>query len=177
MSQLATAVELAGYLQQDVDTYSATQALTLASGEFEAAADTKFSSSTATAVFEGRGQPVLALPHHPVIAVVQVRIDGVVIDSTGYKLVGQNLYRVTGWGGRAKYPETVEIDETFGHAAVPDDAKLSVLQLAAGLYAHPDPSVSMEQIDDYVVRYDGKPILPGEPWQTVAARYRAGGFA
>jgi hypothetical protein len=177
VSQLATAVELAGYLQQDLDTYSATQALTLASGEFEAAADTKFSSSTATEVFEGRMQPVLALSRHPVIAVTQVRIDGVVIVSTDYKLVGQNLYRVIGWGGRAKYPETIEVDETYGYTAVADDAKLAVLQLAAGLYAHPDPNVSMEQIDDYVVRYDGNPILPGEPWPRVAARYRAGGFA
>lgn len=177
MAQYATATELAGYLQQDVDTYSATQALTLASGEFEAAADTKFSSSTITEVFEGRMQPVLALTHHPVTAVTQVRIDGVVITSTDYKLVGQNLYRVIGWGGRAKYVEKIEIDVTYGYMSVPDDVKLAVLQLAAGLYAHPDPNVSMEQIDDYVVRYDGNPILPGEPWQTVAARYNAGGFA
>lgn len=175
MSQ-PTATELAGYLQQDLDTYSATQALTLASGEFEAAADTKFSSTSATEVFEGRMQPVLALAHHPVIAVVQVRIDGVVIVSTDYKLVGQNLYRVIGWGGRAKYPELIEIDLTYGYTTLPDDAKLAELQLAAGLYSHPDPNVSSEQIDDYAVKYDGNPILPGEPWPAVAGRYRAGGF-
>ena len=55
MSMLATTAELAGWMQQDLDTYTATQALTLASSRFETEADTKFASTSATYTVEGAG--------------------------------------------------------------------------------------------------------------------------
>lgn len=177
MSQLATPSELASYLQQDLDASTANLALTTASGLFELEANTKFASTAATWTVEGCGQAVLAIPHHPLIAVVQVRVDSTVISSSDYALVGQNLYRLTGWGGRLWRPQKVEVDLTYGYTSVPDDVKLAVLDLAAEEYRNPSNAVS-EQIDDYMVRYEaGTQILTGPNWRDIAARYRFGGFA
>jgi hypothetical protein len=48
MAQYATASELASYLQKDLDTATAVQALTLASADFSNAADTWFTPTTVT---------------------------------------------------------------------------------------------------------------------------------
>lgn len=174
---LATAPELASYLQQDLDASTANLALTTASGLFEREANTKFASTAATWVVEGCGQTVLAIPHYPLISITQVRVDSAVISSTDYSLVGQNLYRLAGWGGRLWHPQKVEVDLTYGYTSVPDEVKLAALDIAAGLYQNPTSAVS-EQIDDYTVRYEaGTAILPGPDWQEIAAKYRFGGFA
>jgi hypothetical protein len=176
--QLATPAELASYLQQDLDTSTANLVLDVASGEFEDAADTKFAASSATTTFEGRGQTVLALPKHPVIAVSQVRVDSVIVASTAYFLVGQNLYRVSGWGGRTWHPQKVEVDYTYGFTSVPDDVKGAVLEMAGAGYGNP-AAATREQIDDYAIQYaagsGGVGLTPNA--EKVANRYRFAGFA
>lgn len=152
MTMLASASELASYLQQDLDTATAELLLTVASAEFETAADTKFASTSTTWVVEGRGQTVLALPKHPVIAVSAVRVDSVTVSASDYALVGQNLYRSTGWGGHTWHPSKVEVDYTYGYTAVPDDVKGAVLEMAGAAYSNPT-LVTREQIDDYAVQY------------------------
>lgn len=190
MSQLATASELASYLQQDVDTSTANLALTIASARFELESGTKFSPTAATYQVEGRGQPVIALPRAPVVAVIAVRVAGVVLAASDYALVINNLYRIIGWGriwgptvATAPYidfpPELVEVDYTYGYASTPDDVKGAVLESAAVAYNNPDATVIAEQIDDYSVRTaagsGGFKLTPGA--QTLAELYRAGGFA
>lgn len=178
MAPLATPAELASYLQQDLDASTANLVLDVASAELEEAADTKFASTEATLVAEGCGQTVIVIPYHPVIAVSQVRIDGVVVSSSDYSLVGQNLYRLTGWGGRTWHPQKVEVDLTYGHTDVPDDVKGAVLEMAAAGYGNPSLT-TREQIDDYAVQYA---VAAGGVGLTdharkVANRYRFGGFA
>jgi hypothetical protein len=173
---LTTPVRLAGYLQKDLDTYSATLALDDASDAFELEADTKFSSTAATYTTEGYGQDVIALPRLPVIAVQSVTVDGVAV--TDYARRGANLYRILRWGGTSYYAADVVVAYTYGYTAVPGAVELAVLQLAAELYEHPSAGVSMEQIDDFSIRYDGNRVQGlAVDWRTVAARYRVGAVA
>jgi len=170
MAQYATASELASYLQKDLDTASAVQALTLASGEFSATAETWWAATAATWSTIGDGCTELELPYNEVTAVSQVRVNGSPI--TGWSLVLGTLYRAAGFGYRYAWPpQQVDVDLTHGETTVPDDVKLGVLEIAAGLYENPT-GVASEAIDDYTVRYNGAPILPGRPWREVAASYR-----
>jgi hypothetical protein len=168
----ATATELAGYLQQDLDTYSATQALTLASAEFSRVADTVFSATSATWSTTPYGCTELELPYNDVTAVTAVRVNGSVV--TGWTLRLGFLYRAAGFGYRGSWPpDQVDVDLTYGQTAVPDDVKLAVLEISAAGYEHPQGWTS-ETIDDYSVRYDpSNKISPAaRPWQDVAATYR-----
>ena len=170
MAMYASAAELASYLQQDLDTATANLALTLASGEFAAAADTAFSATTVTWQVEGGPGTNIEIPYRPVTAVSQVRLNGVVI--TGWTLRHNALWRSAGFGTWYAFPpDLVEVDLTYGYTSVPDDVKKAVLEIAAGLYDNPT-GVGSEGVDDYTVRYNGNPILPGRSWTEVAADYR-----
>ena len=171
MAMHATPSELASYLQKDLDTASATLALTLASGDFEGAADTAFSATSVTWKVEGGPGTGIDLPFRPVTAVSQVRLNGNVI--TGWTLRNNALYRLAGFGTWYAFPpDELAIDLTHGYTTVPDDAKLAVLEIASGIYEHPVTGIASETIDDYSVRYNGTPIFPGRPWREVAADYR-----
>jgi hypothetical protein len=190
VSQLATAAELASWLQQDVDTSTANLVLTAASARFELESGTKFSSTAATYQVEGRGQPVISLPRGPVIAVSAVRVAGVTLAASDYTLVISNLYRVIGWGRiwgstvpTAPYvgfpPELVEVDYTYGYTTVPDDVKGVVLETAGVAYQSPNPGNIYEGIDDYIVKSapDAGGIQLSPAAQLLAEYYRSGGFA
>jgi hypothetical protein len=150
--QYATAVELAGHLQQDLDTYSANQALTLASGQFSQAACTWWEPQTVTYTVLGTVATSIRLPYRPVTAVSAVRINGVAV--TGWTLVNGTLWRAAGFGTSCAIPpDEVEIDLTHGYAEVTDDVKAVVIETAASAYEIPVSAVASESIDDYQVRY------------------------
>jgi hypothetical protein len=150
--QYATAVELAGYLQQDVDTYTANLVLTLASGAFSEAAGTWFAAQSATYTTLGTLRTAIRLPYRPVTAVSAIRINGAVI--TGYTLIRNVVYRATGFGtSYTLIPDKVEIDLTHGYTSVPDDAKSAVLDTAAAAYLQSNATVASERIDDYAVSF------------------------
>ena len=152
MVQYATASELAGYLQQDVDTYTANQALTLASSQFSQAACTWFAATSATYTTLGTPSVSIRLPFQPVTAVSAVRINGSTV--TGYTLIKDTLYRASGFGTSCAIPpDKVEIDLTYGYTSVPDDVKAAVIETAAAAYSVPVSAVTSEAIDDYQVRY------------------------
>lgn len=152
MVQYATEAELASYLQQDVDTATATLVLTVASGQFSLYADTQFASTAVT--YQALGTPFmnLALPFRPVIAVQAVRINGVTV--TGYTLIKNTLYRAAGFGTPINTPpDVVEVDVTHGLIPCPDDVKAAVLEMAAQACSVPVGAVIGETIDDYAIRY------------------------
>lgn len=152
MVQYATAVELAGYLGQDVDTYTANQALTLASGQFSQAADTWFTPTSTTYVTTGTAGTSIRLPFRPVTTVSEVRIGGAVV--TGWTLIKNVLWRPAGFGTVWSIPpDEVAIDLTHGYAEAGDDVKAAVLETAATGYSTPVSAVAAESIDDYQVRY------------------------
>jgi hypothetical protein len=172
VAQYATAAELASYLQQDLDTSTAVQALTLASAEFIGASDTVFTATTTTwSTLIKYYCTRVDLPFNPVTAVSAVRLNGVAL--TGSTLRQNALYRISGFGsGHAFPPDLLEVDLTYGYTTVFDDVKKAVLEIAAGMYSNPT-TVQSESIDDYTVRYvPGTEITPGRPWRDVAADYR-----
>jgi len=134
---------------------------------------------------------VLAIPNSPLISIQQVRIDGTVITAgTDYTQIGNNLYRVIGWGrvlgatvAVAPYmafpPQLVEVDHTYGYTTVPDAVKGAVLETAATAYANPVAATTREQIDDYAVEsapnIGGLMLTESAAW--LAEKYRTGGFA
>lgn len=172
MVMYATPAELASRLQKDLDTATATQALTLASAEFSAAADTWFAATTTTWSAAAFGGTDIRLPFTNVTAVSAVRVNGVAV--TGWVLVAGVLYRTAGFGTSGSYPPAaLEVDLTHGYATVPDDVKRAVLDMAAADYDNPT-KVTSERLDDYQVTYfTGSAIPPsGRPWREVAAAYR-----
>lgn len=175
MALYATPTELASYLQQDVDTSTATLVLTIASGQFSLAADTQFQSTAATYTAFGTWYTNIVLPFRPIIAVQAVRISGVTV--TGYTLVRNVLYRAAGFGLGTQYyaapPDSVQVDLTHGYTAVPDDVKAAVLDMAAQAYTVPVAALIQESIDDYAVRYTNAGGAQLTPYaQSVAALYR-----
>jgi hypothetical protein len=152
MVQYATATELAGRLQKDLDTYSANQVLTLTSSLFSRTADTWWEATTVTYTVLGSFCPSIALPFRPISAVTAVRINGVAV--TGWTLVKRTLWRTGGFGVSCVIPpDEVDIDLTHGHAAPTDDVKGAVLETAAQAYEVPPSAVLSESIDDYAVKY------------------------
>lgn len=177
MVQYATASELASYLQQDVDTASATLVLTVASAEFSRVADTMWAPTAATWSVVGRGQVVLEPPFKPITAVSAVRVNGVTI--TGWSLVKGKLYRQSGFGVCGNFPpDLVEVDLTHGYTTHSDDVKGKVLETAAQAYDIPVGAVISESIDDYAVRYatTGGGLQLTKSAQALAESYR-GPFA
>lgn len=152
MVQYATASELAAHLQQDLDTASANQALTLASGQFSQAACTWWEPQTVTYTTLGAVATSIRLPYRPVTAVTAVRINGAAV--TGWTLVNGTLWRSAGFGSACKVPpDEVEIDLTHGYTEAPDDVKAVVIETAASGYSVPVAAIVGESIDDYQVRY------------------------
>ncbi len=154
MAMYATPLELASYLKQDVDTSTATLALTIASDLFADKADTRFESNATTYSIAGHGNYRLYLPRTPVIAVSAVRIAGVTLTvGTDYARIGDVLYRRVGFGVPWRFPpDLIEVDYTHGLTAVPDAVKGAVLETAGAISSSPDITVVSEQIDDYSVK-------------------------
>lgn len=153
MAQYATATELAGFLQKDLDTYSANQALTVASALFSNRAKKWWLSWTATQKFEATLNGYIALTYTPATAVTAIRINGAV-QPVDYTLRLNRVYRTGGFGNvYASPPDEGEIDYTFGlGSAAPDMAKGAVLETAGGIYEQPNVSLASETIGGYSYR-------------------------
>lgn len=150
----ATVAELASYLQQDVDTSSATLALQTTSQLFSTRANTMFTATTVTYQTQGTGRRQLWLPYRPVTAVSAVRIinDAGTITITDYRRIKNVLHRLAGFGTPCAYPpDLLEVDLTHGYSTVPDDVKGAVLESAGAAYSSPDITIKSESIDDYSV--------------------------
>lgn len=153
--QYATASELASYLQQDVDTSTATLTLQICSQLFSARANTAFTPVAVTYQVEGFGARQLRLPYRPIISISAVRVitaAGVTTTVTDYTRIKSVLYRLTGLGSPGQFPpDLIEVDLTHGYATVPDDVKGAVLESAGAAYSSPDVTVKSESIDDYTI--------------------------
>lgn len=173
MVQYATATELAGRLQKDLDSYSADQVLTLASALLNREAETAWTPTTVTwSTTYANGCTELEPPFKPITAVSAVRVNGVTI--TGWVLRGQALYRVAGFGYRWAYPpDQVDVDLTYGYAAATDDVKAAVIEIAGQAYEVPNGAIVSETIDDYAVRYaTNGGLRMTEMAESLAAGYR-----
>lgn len=171
MAKYALEVELASYLQQDLDTASATQALTLATGEFTRRARRRWAATAETFTTTATYATALALPYRNVTAVTALKVNGVAT-AVDYTLRNGTVYRSLGFGDPYAWPaDEVTVEFTYGLTTIPDDVKLGVLGCAAEMYENPTGMVS-ETIDDYRIQYGGNPVTPGRDWREVADYYR-----
>lgn len=174
MVQYATPTELAGALQKDLDTYSATQAIERASEQFSARANMRWAATAGTYTLPA---PTFAtsvlIPARNVTAITAVKVNGVAV-AVDYTLRRNRVYRLAGFGNPYAWPpDEVTVEYTYGLTTVPKDVWDAVLSLAGDIYEHPDPGVASESIDDFrVTFYAGTPVaLSGRRWTEVADRY------
>lgn len=155
--QLVTPTELASFMQQDLDTASATLVIELATAKVQNAAGQRIVASTSTFVIDvdichyGHW---LDLPQLPVRSVGSVLIDGAA--ATDWYLRSQRLWRLNGWNTNSSAPTQVTVQSVaHGHLAgsqALQPARSMVFGLAAVGYGNPSRVVS-EAIDDYRVTY------------------------
>jgi hypothetical protein len=162
--QLATASDLASFLQQDVDTATATLLLEAATSVIQALTGQRIVQVTNDVVTLDVDQCDsslwLHLPQRPVTAVSAVTIGALAVTNYTVQLSRGRLWRAYGWRLATlpiyDAPSTVTVTYTHGYA--PGDQRLQMarqaaLALAGGAYVNPS-GASREQIDDYSVQYD-----------------------
>lgn len=170
-----TATELAGYLQRDLDQYSAEQALAGAVAAFEAAAGIKLSPTTATYETVADGRCRIWLPDYPVTAVSAVTVAGAAV--TDYARIGQVLYRSDGFGDRyTNPPAALVVTYTHGLADVPADVKTAILDTAAAAYTNPD-QMRTENVGSTGGTYTGVGFSLSLSARALAALYRRAAVA
>jgi len=155
--QLVTPSELASFMQQDLDTASATLVIELATGKIQGACGQRLVAATSTFVIDVdicEFSPWLTLPQLPVRSVASVLIDGVA--ATDWYLRSQRLWRLGGWNTNSSAPTQVTV-QGVAHGYLTGSQSLQAardacLALAAAGYGNPQ-AVSSEQIDDYRVSY------------------------
>lgn len=102
-------------------------------------------------VLAGTADWELELPERPVISVASVKVDGVLLAATGYRLADSMLIRRTsGWTGPVD--SLIEVTYTHGYDPIPDDIRAATLALAARMTSNP-LGVRQEGIGSYSVSY------------------------
>ncbi|GAA0738762.1 hypothetical protein Drose_04195 [Dactylosporangium roseum] len=180
--QLATPADLASLLQSDLDLSTATLLVEMATAVVQQAAGGQRIIQVIGDVITlgGYSDSWLDLPQIPVTAVSSVVLDGATLTpGADYRLIGNRLWRRTGWQASLGYPwdwqyapswpsarvppgypvqepSTVVVTYTHGHAPGAQELQLArsaVLAIAKVGYANPSGAAS-EAIDDYSVSYD-----------------------
>ena len=182
--QLVTPSELASFLQQDLDTATATLLIELAAGKVQAAVGQRLVAATSTFVLDveiSDYSPWLPLPQLPVRSVASVQIDGVA--TTDWYLRRQQLWRLNGWNANSSAPtQVIVVDVAHGYldgSQALEPARDMAFALCAAGYANPGGGVSSEQIDDYRVTYaeaEARMQIPASARDYLRATYGVGVF-
>jgi hypothetical protein len=91
----------------------------------------------------------LRLPERPVVSVALVEVDGVTVPATDYHLEGDELVRLTAWGG----PQAaVEVTYTHGYAEIPGEIQQVALECVTRIWVNPG-SVQSETSGAQTVGY------------------------
>lgn len=178
--QLATTTDLASFMQSDLDLSTATLLVETATAIVQQACGGQRIVEVVgdVATLGGYSDSWLDLPQIPVTAVASVVLDGTTLTAgTDYKVVGNRIWRASGWQANTGYPwdwpstwesplvppgypvqqpSTVVVTYTHGYPAGSQHLQLArsaVLSLARGGYANPSGATS-ERIDDYSISYD-----------------------
>lgn len=184
MAAFATPTELAGFLQKDLDTYSATQALDIASQDIRTACGWSISQETVTGQeFDGTGNQSIWIKTLNLTAVSSVVSDGTALASTDYRFYRYGwLRRVYSWW--PCFPKIVTVTYTHGYATVPDDVKGACLVLAAAKYEAPGGRLRsytdiVGGVTESRTYANGVPaaLVPVDDPEAVIARYKLPGMA
>lgn len=163
--QLATPEQLASALQQDLDLATADLWLNACTAVVQEAADNQRILQVVDDPFTimGLTSMWLALPQIPVTAASGITLDGTALTAvapggavTGYRRVGNKLWRTAGW--QTYVGEPSEVDGVYTHGYAVGDQNLefargAVLSIARLAYDNPS-GVQSEKIDDYAVVYE-----------------------
>lgn len=137
MDPLASAEELASYLQNDLDRATADLLLAGASAMIRDECGWPISlQEGATLVADSTGSRLLLLPTLNLLTVAEVRVDGVALDTDQYTWSATGaVYRGAGWPAKFR---SVEVDCDHGYDPSPDSVKLVALEVASRGYANPE---------------------------------------
>lgn len=160
---LVTLEELASYLQEDVDTATATLAIEIATGVVQAATSQRLiyvaDDPFTIYVDEYDTGHWLDLPELPVTAASGFMIGATAVADVTLDLSRGRAYRRCGWRSSIVYPWNAPSTVTgiYSHGYQPGDQALQLarqvtLALAAAAYGNPG-GATREQIDDYAIQY------------------------
>lgn len=143
MVAFATPAELAGYVQSDVDTYTATQALDLASAAIRGVCGWHIypSQSETVSLDTPSYSGDLFLPSKYVTAVTSVTEAGLLLAASRYVWTqnGRLARSYGAWGGYQSWlPGRVVVAFTHGYPTIPDAVKAVCLGWASVTYRNPD---------------------------------------
>lgn len=134
---LASAAELNTHLQMTVPDATAELALAGASGMVRSYCGWDLLREDRTFTVVGNGSTLLTLPTLELIAVAEVRIDGLAIDPAGpqpVRLLHGQVYWLNAWPAATP----IEVDVTHGYDDIPDVVRLVTLTIAARIVNNPD---------------------------------------
>lgn len=137
MDPLASAGELETHLRRTVDPTQAEQALALASGAVRAFCGWDIARESTTLTAEGSGTVVVSLPTLHLVAVSEVRVNGVALDIDPIQWAWTSRGQLLRAGGWPRYAQ-IEVDCTHGFDPIPDLIKLVVLEHAARADSNPE---------------------------------------
>lgn len=170
--------DLAAYLQQDIDTATATVARTIATGIVTGYTNQAIEADTYTQVLPISTGLTIRLPQRPV-----TDVDSVTLDGTAWTETTQ--WRWDGVSAQVVLEEQPPLDTWVatvvydaGYAVVPDLVKAVALGVAARAYTNPSRA-SSQSIDDYSVSHasESAGLLPEEKNLLKRYRVRAGTVA
>lgn len=146
--------DLAAYLQQDIDTATATVVRTMATGIVTGYTNQLIETATYTHLLPISAACTIRIPQRPVTAVTSVTVDGTALTSgTEWDWDGySDTIALDGWSPDNEDEWQATVVYTAGYATVPDDITAVALDLAGQLYSR-SPGVTAESIDDYRVQY------------------------
>lgn len=162
--QLATPVDLAALLQQDLDASTANLVIEIATAVVQAEVGQRIvevEDDEVTLDLDGYDSgPHLRLPERPVTAVGTVLIGATTVTDFSPQLRRGQLWRADGWRSTLvtyfSQPTTVTVTYTHGYPAGHQKLQLArgaTLSLAKGWYSNPSGAVR-EAIDDYQVAFE-----------------------
>lgn len=174
---LVTPEELSSWLQEDLDTATATLLISQATAIVqEATGQTLVQVLGDTVVLDGQPEPYLALPQRPVTAVSSVTMQDanlapITLDPSQYTLRGNRIWRAWGWQFAAvflppvkmlgyqylEWPPPSQVTVVCDHGWAPgapqlEPARSAVFALCAQAYVNPGGSRSVA-VDDYTETY------------------------
>lgn len=144
--------DLAGYIQSDLDTATATICRDIATGIIVGHTRQIIEETDHTHTLPVSPGLVVTLPQRPVTAIDSVTVDGTALDADGWSWDGISPQLILADAPADTWTATVAY--TAGHTTVPADIRAVALSIAARAYNN-SLGVRSEAIDDYSVTYAG----------------------
>jgi len=138
MDPLATPEDLASYLQRDVDTATATLAVTGASALVRGYCKWSLTQDQVTMTVDGNGSDVLSLPTLQLNSITSITVDGEILDADSYRLAARGQVKRTDGGVWPIGFDNVTAAVDHGYAMIPDDVRLVTCSVAGRYFVNPE---------------------------------------